>query len=111
MNGIERQVRMQKKVKQWELLHRAARWLPFSWRRIPFRTVHTRFGGYFRFLVCGGAYLPPQLAERWEHMGFRVMHGYGATECSPVVSVTRHEDHTYDSIGQPLPGMEVEIAE
>lgn len=111
MNGIERQVRMQKKVKQWELLHRVARWLPFGARRLLFGAVHKRFGGHFRFFVSGGAYLPPKLAERWENMGFRVMQGYGATECSPVVSVTRHEDHTYESIGQPLPGIEVQIAE
>jgi long-chain acyl-CoA synthetase len=111
MNGIERQVRMLKKERQWELLHRVARRLPFGWRRILFGTVHKRFGGHFRFFVSGGAYLPPKLAERWENMGFRVMQGYGATECSPVVSVTRYEDHTYESIGQPLPGMEVKIAE
>lgn len=111
MNGIERQVRMLKKERQWELLHGVARWLPFGWRRVLFGTVHKRFGGHFRFFVSGGAYLPPKLAERWENMGFRVMQGYGATECSPVVSVTRHEDHSYESIGQPLPGMEVKIAE
>jgi long-chain acyl-CoA synthetase len=104
-------VRMQKKVKQWEWLHRVARWLPFGMRRLLFGAVHKRFGGHFRFFVSGGAYLPPKLAERWENMGFRIMQGYGATECSPVVSVTRHEDHTYESIGQPLPGMEVKIAE
>lgn len=111
MHGIERQVRMLKKERQWELLHRVARWLPFGWRHVLFGTVHKRFGGHFRFFVSGGAYLPPKLAERWENMGFRVMQGYGATECSPVVSATRHEDHTYESIGQPLPGVEVKIAE
>lgn len=111
MNGIERQVRMQKKVKQWGFLHRVAPWLPFGARRLLFSAVHKRFGGHFRFFVSGGAYLPPKLAERWENMGFRVMQGYGATECSPVVSVTRHEDHTYESIGQPLPGIEVQIAD
>ncbi len=111
MNGIERQVRIQKKVKQWEWLHRVAHKLPFGMRRLLFGAVHKRFGGHFRFFVSGGAYLPPKLAEWWENMGFRIMQGYGATECSPVVSVTRHEDHTYESIGQPLPGMEVKIAE
>jgi long-chain acyl-CoA synthetase len=111
MNGIERQVRMQQKEKQWEMLHRLARWLPLRLRRIPFRTVHKRFGGHFNFFVSGGAYLPPKLAERWEHMGFRVRQGYGATECGPVVSVTREHDHTYESIGQPLPGVEVQVAE
>ena len=111
LNGIERQVRIQKKEKQWELLHRIAPWLPFPLRRILFRTVHKRFGGHFRFFISGGAYLPPKLAERWENMGFRVMQGYGATECSPVVSATRYNDHTYESIGNPLPGVDVRIAE
>ncbi|HLX59300.1 MAG TPA: AMP-binding protein [Ktedonobacteraceae bacterium] len=111
MNGIERQVRMQKKEKQWELLHRVARVLPFGARRRLFGAVHKRFGRHFRFFVSGGAYLPPKLAERWENMGFRVMQGYGTSECSPVVSVTRPNDHTYESIGHPLPGIEVRIAE
>ncbi|GAC1565951.1 MAG: hypothetical protein NVS3B14_05490 [Ktedonobacteraceae bacterium] len=111
MNGIERQVRMQKKERQWEWLHRIARMLPFGARRRLFGTVHKRFGGHFRFFVSGGASLPPKLAARWENMGFRVMQGYGTSECSPVVSVTRPNDHTYESIGHPLPGIEVRIAE
>lgn len=111
MNGIERTVRQQKRERQWEMLHRLASRLPFSLRRRLFAAVHKRFGGYFRFFVSGGAYLPPQLAARWENMGFRVMQGYGATECSPVISVTPYNDHNYASVGKPLPGVEVRIAE
>src|SRR2546430_17471867 len=54
--------------------------------------IYKRFGGNFHFFVSGGAYLPPKLHKRWENMGFRVMQGYGATECAPVVS--RSEEHT-----------------
>lgn len=111
MNGIERQVRLRKKERQWELLHRIAPYLPFSWRRLLFRSVHKRFGGKFRFFVSGGAYLPPRLAERWENMGFPVIQGYGATECSPVVSATPYNEHIFERIGKPLPGVEVRIAE
>jgi len=111
LNGIEREVRRQKREKQWEMLHRIAPSLPFRLRRILFRSVHQRFGGHFRFFVSGGAYLPPKLAERWENMGFRVMQGYGATECAPVVSVTPYNEHNLASIGKPLPGEEVRIAE
>jgi long-chain acyl-CoA synthetase len=111
LNGIERQVRQQKKEKQWEVLHRIASRLPFQFRRVLFRQVHRRFGGHFRFFVSGGAYLPPKLHKRWETMGFRVMQGYGATECAPVVSVTPYNEHIYDSIGKPIPGVEVRIAE
>jgi long-chain acyl-CoA synthetase len=110
LNGIEREVRRQKKEKLFERLLGIAAHLPFSWRRILFRSVHKRLGGRFRFFVSGGAYLSPQLAERWENMGFRVMQGYGATECSPVISVTPHHEHLLDSVGKPLPGVDVRIA-
>lgn len=111
LNGIEREVRRQKKEKAFELLLRIAPYLPFSWRRRLFGSVHKRFGGHFKFFVSGGAYLPPQLAERWENMGFRVMQGYGATECSPVVSVTPYREHVYGTAGKSLPGQQVRIAE
>lgn len=111
LNGIEREVRRQKKEKVFETLHRIAPALPFSWRRVLFRSVHKRFGGHFKFFVCGGAYLPPTLAERWENMGFRIIEGYGTTECSPVVSVTPYHKHIYGSVGKSLPGQQVRIAE
>jgi long-chain acyl-CoA synthetase len=111
LNGIERQVRQQKKEKQWEVLHHIAALLPFRFRRVLFRQVHQRFGGRFRFFVSGGAYLPPKLQKRWENMGFRVLQGYGATECAPVVSATPYNEHLYDSIGRSIPGVEVHIAE
>ncbi len=110
MHGIERQVRQMKQERLWEMLHDIAPYLPFSLRRVLFGTVHKRFGGHFRFFVSGGAYLPPKLHKRWENMGFRVLQGYGATECAPVVSVTPFNEHVYGSIGKPLPGEEVRIA-
>ncbi|HEV2581145.1 MAG TPA: AMP-binding protein, partial [Ktedonobacteraceae bacterium] len=111
MNGIDRQVRAQKREKQFEGLLRLARWLPFGLRPLLFRPVHKRFGGHFRFFISGGAYLPPRLAERWELLGIRILQGYGATECAPVVSVTPPSDHNFESVGKPLPGIDVRIAE
>jgi long-chain acyl-CoA synthetase len=111
MNGIEREVRRQKKEKQWEMLHSFAAHLPFGLRRMLFGSIHKRFGGRFRFFISGGAYLSPQLAQRWENMGFRAMQGYGATECSPIISVTPYHEHVLDSVGKPLPGVDVRIAD
>ena len=111
LNGIEREVRRQKIERTWSLLHRVAPYVPFSWRRVLFRRVHKRFGGHFRFFVSGGAYLPPALGDRWENMGFRVMQGYGATECAPVVCVTPYREHVQGTVGRPLPGVQVRIAE
>ena len=111
LNGIEREVRRQKKEQQFKLLLNIAAHLPFSWRRYLFGSVHKRFGGHFRFFVSGGAYLPLKLAERWENMGFRVLQGYGATECSPIISATPYHEHVLDSVGKPLNGVDVRIAE
>lgn len=111
LNGIERKVRLQKKEKAWEMLHRIAARLPFAWRRLLFGSVHKAFGGHFRFFISGGAHLPAQVSERWENMGFRVQQGYGTTECAPVVSVTPYPDHNHHTIGKALPGVRVRIAE
>ncbi len=111
LNGIEREVRRQKKEKQWQQLHWLAARLPFGLRRYLFGAVHKRFGGHFRFFVSGGAYLPPPLTQCWEDMGFRVIQGYGATECSPVITATPFHEHNLESVGKPLPGVEVRIAD
>jgi len=111
LNSVEREVRRQHKEKQWELLHRSAARLPFGMRRYVFGIVHKRFGGHFRFFVSGGAYLPPRLGQRWEEMGFRVIQGYGATECAPVISANPFHDHNLESVGKPLPHVDVHIAD
>lgn len=111
LGGIEREVRRQKREKLWERLHSIAPRLPFSLRRYLFGFIHKRFGGHFRFFVSGGAYLSPTLAERWEAMGFRVLQGYGATECSPVISATPMHEHHLTSVGKPLPEVEIRIAD
>ena len=111
INGIEREVRRRKQEKQFAQLLRIAAHLPFSWRHYLLSSVHKRFGGHFRFFVSGGAYLPPALSTRWENMGFRVMQGYGATECAPVISVTPFHEHVLESVGKPLPGVSIRIAD
>ena len=110
MNSVEREVRKQKREKQWKMLHRVAAHLPFGIRRYLFRAVHTRFGSHFRFFVSGGAYLAPQLGLFWEEMGFRVIQGYGATECAPSISANPMHEHNIYSVGKPLPDVEVRIA-
>lgn len=110
MNNIERQVRIQKRERQWEQLHRIARYIPFGLRALPFRAVHQRFGKKFRFFFAGGAYLPPTLAQKWTNMGFTIIQGYGATECSPILTATPPRSHNLASIGKALPGVSLRLA-
>ncbi len=79
--------------------------------RIVAHKVLDRLGGKLRFAVCGGAPLPPPIARFFIGLGLPVLHGYGMTESSPVVSVNTPDDNLPASIGKPLPGIEVRIGE
>lgn len=75
-----------------------------------FRSLREKGGlGSIRFFVSGAAALPVEVAEGFERLGIRILQGYGLTEASPVVSVNRYEAAKPDSIGHPVPGVEVRI--
>jgi long-chain acyl-CoA synthetase len=80
-------------------------------RRLVFRQVHARMGGAFEFFVSGGAYLDSELALWWERLGIKVVQGYGMTEASPVVAAHTLADRDAGSVGRPLPGIEIKVAE
>lgn len=44
-------------------------------------------------------------------MGIAVVEGYGTTECSPIVTINPRDDRRLSSVGRPLPGQQVRIAE
>jgi long-chain acyl-CoA synthetase len=78
------------------------------WR---FRAQHRLFGWKFWALVCGGATLPEDLEQFWTRLGFALVQGYGMTETTALVTLN-HPFHTArGSIGKPLAGREVKVAE
>ena len=111
MSGMEREVRAKGKEKQWNFLMRIAPHLPRTVRRWLFREVHRQFGGKLRYLMSGGAYLHPDLAEKWDALGIPVLQGYGATEASPVITTNTLRDNRLGSVGRVLPGQELRIAD
>ena len=111
MKGIEREVKRQGKERVWSLLLTVARYVPFGLRRTLFKTVHKKFGGALEVVFSGGAALDPDLAAKWELLGVRIVQGYGATEASPVITLHKIDQPRYDSVGLPLPGMDVKIAD
>jgi len=60
---------------------------------------------------CGGAPLGKEIAEAFEARGVRVFEGYGLTETSPVIATNLPGRHRVGSVGGPLAGTEVRIAE
>ena len=111
MNAIERQVRAQGKERQWRLLVRLASLLPKKARRWLFRPVHQQLGGRLTFITCGGAYLDPELAKKWEVLGIDVLQGYGTTEASPAITINTFGQKKLGSVGRLLPGQEIRIAD
>jgi long-chain acyl-CoA synthetase len=78
------------------------------WR---FRRQHRLFGWKFWAFVCGGATLPEDLEQFWTRLGFALVQGYGMTETTAPVTLN-HPFHTArGSIGKPLAGREVKVAE
>ena len=110
MNGIEREVRRQGRDALWGKLMRLAGMTPFPLRRRLFGRVHRQFGGKLDFIVSGGAALDRELGRKWELMGVKILQGYGATEASPVISNHTLEDRKPDSVGRPLPNVELALS-
>jgi long-chain acyl-CoA synthetase len=78
-------------------------------RALVARPILARLGGRLRLAVIGGAALDPDIAHTFIGLGLPMLQGYGMTEASPVISVNRDDDNDPDSVGPPLPGVEVMI--
>ncbi len=75
------------------------------------KPVHDAFGGELRMIFCGGAFTDPALAARFADLGLPVAIGYGLTEATTVVTVNDLRPFRADTVGAPVPGVEVRIAE
>jgi long-chain acyl-CoA synthetase len=79
---------------------------------LAFLPVHEGFGGRIRYLISGGSALPADVMKAFYGMGFNFFEGYGLTETAPVLTVTSPKEKPIaGSVGRPLPGVEVKIAD
>jgi long-chain acyl-CoA synthetase len=74
------------------------------------RRLRDIFGPRVDWLSSGGAPLPPAVARAYHRAGIMLLQGYGLTESSPVISFNTKEHYKIESVGRPLPGVEVRIA-
>ena len=79
--------------------------------RLVFSKVREPFGGRLRMPGSGGAPLAKEIIEFFDAIGLRIAEGYGLTECTTACSANRPDDYRFGSVGRPLPGFEVRIAE
>jgi long-chain acyl-CoA synthetase len=82
-------------------------WLGLSRRLL--KQVHDPFGGELRTIIVGGAFSEPQTLQFFYDLGIPVANGYGLTEAGTAISVNDLRPFRADTVGKPLPGMEVRI--
>jgi len=77
--------------------------------RLLLKQVHDAFGGQLRAIIVGGAFTEPQVLQFFYDLGISVANAYGLTEACTGITVNDLKPFRADTVGKPLPGMEVRI--
>lgn len=79
--------------------------------RLVFSRIRRRFGGRLRVMVSGAAPLSPAVQEFFEIIGLNIVEGYGLTETAAPIACNIPENNHVGTVGKPLEGVEVKIAD
>ena len=79
--------------------------------KLVFSKLKGRFGGNIRFFISGSAPLSREMAEFFHAADILILEGYGLTESSAASFVNVPKTFKFGAVGEPLPGVEVKIAE
>jgi long-chain acyl-CoA synthetase len=90
-----------------KLLTRGRARVELSRRLLP--QVHKAFGGELRALIVGGAFSDPATLQFFYDLGVPVANGYGLTEACTAITVNDLKPFRANTVGKPLPGVEVRI--
>jgi long-chain acyl-CoA synthetase len=77
--------------------------------RLLLKQVHEAFGGELRAIIVGGAFTEPETLNFFYDLGIPVANGYGLTEAGTAITVNDLKPFRADTVGKPLPGMEVRV--
>lgn len=82
-------------------------------RRLVFSKWRAGMGGNLKYVVSGGAALQERLGRIFTAAGIRILEGYGLTESSPVIAVSRPEKNgvKFGTVGPVLSNVQVKIAD
>ncbi len=73
------------------------------------KQVHDALGGKLEAIIVGGAFSEPQTLQFFYDLGIPVVNAYGLTEGGTGVTVNDLKPFRADTVGKPLPGIEVRI--
>jgi len=77
--------------------------------RVMLRQVHKAFGGELRAMFTGGAFMEPSTLQFFYDLGVPVANGYGLTEAGTVLTLNDLKPFRSDTVGKPLPGVELRV--
>lgn len=80
-------------------------------RALIFKKITKATGGRLKYFVSGGAPLSKQIAEFFHAADILVLEGWGATEVSAPATWNSPHEFKFGSVGKPLPGVEVVVAD
>jgi long-chain acyl-CoA synthetase len=89
-------------------------WLAFKHKwadKLVFSKLKARFGGRVRFFISGSAPLSKDIAEFFHAADILILEGYGLTETSAASFVNRPDAFRFGTVGHPVPGTDVKIAD
>ncbi|MFI5749766.1 AMP-dependent synthetase/ligase [Streptomyces sp. NPDC051644] len=78
---------------------------------LVYRRIRAALGGHVRYAICGGSPLGQRLASFYAGAGIEIFEGYGLTETTAAATVTPPLKPRLGTVGWPLPGTAVRIAE
>lgn len=81
--------------------------LALSRRLLP--QIHRAFGGELQTIIVGGAFSEPATLQFFYDLGIPVANGYGLTEACTAITVNDLKPFRADTVGKPLPGIEIKI--
>ena len=79
--------------------------------RLVYSKVKERLGGRLRFGISGAAPISVEILDFFATLDILILEGYGLTESSSGCSVNRPSRYRFGTVGPPLPGVEVRIAD
>ena len=83
----------------------------FIFDKLVYSKLRAVFGGRLKASNSGGGPLGERLAHFFNGIGVQVYEGYGLTETSPVLTVNRPDAWKIGTVGKPIPGTTIKIAE
>ena len=111
-NKLQEEIKKQHKetmVKLGKILTKFLLIFKIDIRRKVFKKIIDQLGG-LKFIVNGAAAINKDVEKGFNDLGILMVQGYGLTECSPVLSAENYKYRRYGSIGFPMPGIDIEIA-